>query len=419
MALSDRMQAARLKATKDRPYLATALWSMIPVESKDMPFPMGVDRHWRLYYNPELMHEWETPTMAGVLYHEVYHLLRDHADRAEAMHIGPANHMAWNVAADAEINDDLLGESLPLPKDCVTPTKLKMPDNKLAEWYYRQFPSKNGGGGDGDPSQGGGQAGEGLPKEGEESPTNGAGGSCADGQTKEWEQGEPTKDAPGTGKGRHDLLKRKTAEAIREHVKSQGSVPGHWERWADEVANPKVPWQKELSADVRNAVAYQKGMVDYTYRKPSRRQSAFPRIIQPSMVAPIPRLAVVIDTSGSMGTRRSGMALGEVKGILKSMGCGEAMPVLACDAEVHGAQKVFKVDQVKLTGGGGTDMGIGMRAAAELNPRPEIVICLTDMLTPWPEEKPPYQFIVVGLGAEEDAHWAPPAYAKTIYVPDE
>jgi predicted metal-dependent peptidase len=137
------------------------------------------------------------------------------------------------------------------------------------------------------------------------------------------------------------------------------------------------------------------------------------------MVAPIPRLAVVIDTSGSMGTRRSGMALGEVKGILKSMGCGEAMPVLACDAEVHGAQKVFKVDQVKLTGGGGTDMGIGMRAAAELNPRPEIVICLTDMLTPWPEEKPPYRFIVVGLGAEEDAHWAPPAYAKTIYVPDE
>jgi len=416
--VSRRLQSARFLASNMRSYLATPLWSMIPVEAKDMPHPMGVDKYWRLYYNPDLIDQWDTLTCAGVLFHELYHLLRDHADRAKVMNIGQANHMAWNVACDAEINDDLLGEEILLPADCITPAKLNQPDGKLAEWYYRQFPTRVGGGGD--PSNGNGSNGDGqgVPAEGEGTSTNGAGGSCADGQTKKWEQGEPTKDKPGISKGRHDLLKRKTAEAIKDFVKSRGTVAGHWERWADEVVSPKVSWQKELSANVRNAVAYQRGMIDYTYRRPSRRQSIFPRIVQPSMVAPVPRLAVIVDTSYSMRDEQTSQALGEIKGILKSIGCSEAIPVLSCDAEVHNAQKVFSAKQVSLTGGGGTDMGIGMEACAALRPKPDIVICLTDMLTPWPSEAPPYKFLVVGLGAEEDASWKAPAYAKTIYVPE-
>ena len=409
-----RLQAARLRATKDRPYLATALWSMIPVESKTMPFPMAVDKYWRIYYNPDMISQWETKMCAGVLYHEVYHLLRNHADRASSMHIGPDNYMAWNIAADAEINDDLLAEGITLPDDCITPAKLEKPNGKLAEWYYRQFPvsPNSSGGSDENPN---GKSGE-EDGDSQGTPTNGSGGSCADGISKEWEDGEPKKGEAGITQGRHDLLRRKTAEAINEHAKSTGKMPGHWERWADEVVSPKVSWQKELSAQVRNAVAYRRGMVDYSYRRPSRRQSAFEKIIQPSMVAPIPRLAVIVDTSGSMSGDDLSQALGEIKGILKAVGCQEGVPVLACDAEVHNAQKVFNAKQVSLAGGGGTNMGIGMEACSKLKPKPEIVVCLTDMMTPWPDKAPDYKMLIVGLNTEEESYWPAPAYAKTIYV---
>ena len=69
-----------------------------------------MDPRWRLYLDPDLLvgaDRWETTTAAGVLLHGVGHLLREHAARAEALP-GPHHHLAWNLAGDAEINDDLL-----------------------------------------------------------------------------------------------------------------------------------------------------------------------------------------------------------------------------------------------------------------------------------------------------------------------
>ena len=44
---------------------------------------------------------------------------------------------------------------------------------------------------------------------------------------------------------------------------------------------------------------------------------------------------------------------------------------------------------VELLGGGGTDMGAGLAKAAELRPRPDLIIVLTDGYTPWPSAPPP------------------------------
>ena len=71
--------------------------------------------------------------------------------------------------------------------------------------------------------------------------------------------------------------------------------------------------------------------------------------------------------------------------------------VLAVDTDVHAVRRVSKASQVALAGGGGTDMGAGIAAAAALRPRPSVTIVLTDGYTPWPERPPAGMRVVVGL----------------------
>jgi predicted metal-dependent peptidase len=88
--------------------------------------------------------------------------------------------------------------------------------------------------------------------------------------------------------------------------------------------------------------------------------------------------------------------------------------VLACDTAVAPAQRVTSARQVQLIGGGGTNMGAGIAAAAALRPRPAVTVVLTDGYTPWPSRAPKGTRVVVGLlGAR--APDAPP-WARAVRV---
>jgi predicted metal-dependent peptidase len=184
-------------------------------------------------------------------------------------------------------------------------------------------------------------------------------------------------------------------------------------RWAEERLSPKVNWRREIAAAIRNAVAQAAGAVDYTYSKPSRRQSSNSKIILPALRQPVPEVAVVVDTSGSISDDMLSQTLAEVSGVLKSCG-NHGVSVLAVDADVHTAKKVFDVKQVAPIGGGGTDMGVGIQAALKLKPRPQVVIVLTDGYTPWPETAPRAKVIVGLLG--DDADMAVPSWAKPVKI---
>ena len=81
------------------------------------------------------------------------------------------------------------------------------------------------------------------------------------------------------------------------------------------------------------------------------------------------------------------MVLAEVEGLLRALGLARQVRVLACDTAVAPAQRVSSARQVQLVGGGGTDMGAGIAAAAALRPRPAVTVVLTDGYTPWPAER--------------------------------
>lgn len=151
-------------------------------------------------------------------------------------------------------------------------------------------------------------------------------------------------------------------------------------------------------------------MVEYSYRRPSRR--ALDDVILPTLQRPIPDVAIVVDTSGSMDDDLLGRALAEVEGVLKRAGLRQVR-VLAVDTDVHAVRNVTRASQIRLAGGGGTDMGAGIAAAAALRPRPSVVIVLTDGYTPWPDRAPAGMRVVVGLLA---GGWEPPHWARTVLI---
>ncbi len=130
-----QLQAARLRAANDRPYLSTALYALNPVEKPGLG-TFAVDEFWRLYYDPKVIDVWNVEECAAVLIHEVGHLLRDHAARAKALH---APQSAWQIAADAAINDDLIKEGLPLPGSPILPKMFGGEDFRTEEEYLAQL----------------------------------------------------------------------------------------------------------------------------------------------------------------------------------------------------------------------------------------------------------------------------------------
>ena len=104
-----RLRLARMAAVEAMPYFARALFALSPVAAPGLK-TFAVDRYWRLYVDPTMLgtdEGWSIPLAGAVLLHEVGHVLRDHGGRADSVD-SPVDRTMWNVAADAEINDDLI-----------------------------------------------------------------------------------------------------------------------------------------------------------------------------------------------------------------------------------------------------------------------------------------------------------------------
>jgi predicted metal-dependent peptidase len=141
-----------------------------------------------------------------------------------------------------------------------------------------------------------------------------------------------------------------------------------------------------------------------------------PEFILPSMRKPAPpTIAIVVDTSGSVGEDEITELLSEVEGIARVNGIAQGISIVPCDSAVGEIQKlrsVHGVAEIKLTGGGGTDMGVGIAAAVNLKPIPKVVIVLTDGYTPWPESLDPRVDSLIVCCSAEESIASNPAYAR-------
>jgi len=250
-------------------------------------------------------------------------------------------------------------------------------------------------------------------------------GSGAGGPRRAWEGDASGHDAAGeddgsVDAGRAELLRQQTARNVLDHVRSRGSVPGGWERWARATLAPVVDWRRELTSLTRRVTASVAGARDYSYARPSRRASATPAVVLPALRQPRPpRAALVVDTSGSVTEEMLARVHAETAAILRrSRGTG--VQVIACDAAASRARLVRRVQDVVLVGGGGTDLRVGVTAAAALRPAVDLVIVATDGDTPWPDapprENPGATYVVLLLDGERAGV---PPWMRTITVPRE
>jgi predicted metal-dependent peptidase len=388
-----QLPGARLWAATRFPYLATGLFGA-QVIAEAGSGTVSVDEGWRMHADPDLVAGWAPAQLGSVLVHHVCHLLRMHGERAQAAGVGREEAPTWVRAADAEINDDLVPAGLDLPGRPVLPRDLGAADGLLAEQYFeaireaRTTDRSAGKGGEGEAAAGwldcGGGA-DGVPRPGEGPPG-----------------------PPGLPAWQADLLRRQVAQDVIEYGKLPGTVPAGLLRWAEQVLSPKVNWRALLAAQLRRAVAEVSGAVDYSYRRPSRRSAVSGDVVLPALRRPVPEVAVVCDTSGSMTADLLAEALAEVEGLLRAVGMARQVRVLACDTAVGPAQRVRSAGQIQLVGGGGTNMGAGIAAAAALRPRPAVTVVLTDGYTPWPALAPKGMRVVAGLlgpGAPAAPEW--------------
>lgn len=127
-----------------------------------------------------------------------------------------------------------------------------------------------------------------------------------------------------------------------------------------------------------------------------------------------PKIAVdlVIDTSGSMGSADLAAALSETRAVLRRTTA--TVRVLCCDAKATTARQVRSISEVELTGGGGTDLRVGIDAALAARPAANVIVCMTDGGTPWPAKSLPVPLVVALIGAH--ASDTAPAWAKTVRV---
>ena len=231
--LRQRWAAGRVFAARQAPYLASALLALEPVvvEGAGQPtadigsFP--VDPAWHIYVDPSDLAGTDVPTLGFWLVHQVSHLLRRHADRYPGPvqeTVGTPNfrrsleQVRWNMATDAEINDDVSAGEVVAPPDVWRPGNIGCTEGLVAEEYWDAL--------DGldfelwqvvaSEATDAGRAG----KEAGKSAGRGDCGSGCDGRPRPWDCGRK-----GLGEAARKLLAREVAQRIKEHSRAGETRP--------------------------------------------------------------------------------------------------------------------------------------------------------------------------------------------------
>lgn len=409
-----RVMAARIIAQIRWPYISGILFNLRLVEANPIAVPtMAVDAGWRLYYSPDFVVSESPEALATVLLHESMHCLMAHNERFASVTDSERNPYIWNICGDCAINHVLDESEMPWTEK-VTPVRYfnyedtGVNQSMITETAYAEMLKWR----DENSSQ--------------DDPrfTPPDCGSVAGGSVREYELEKNDEDAPGFSAEQRAGMRDQVAGEILVRGEDRGDIPGGLLRWAQNHLDPQVDWRKQLGVSLRRAVASISGRRDYSFMRPSRRQEAM-RLIGSSVLLPSlrqpapPKVSVVLDTSGSITDLDLRKYLGEISGIIKAVGFVGGVQVIACDAEAQPPQtfkNANRLEEIELLGGGGTDMRKGIDAAISSRQSPDVVVVITDGLTPWPESKPAScDFFTVVLTSSKDLERVPD-WMRTVLI---
>ena len=369
--------ALRALAEGDPALAALSLWC----RHRDGPGPVARTSGETITYGPGFT-ALSRPEQVGLAAHHVLHVAFRHSARARAMAArhGPGFQAdLFNIAADAIVNDTVLLAGYVLPHPRVTLTRLLAEaldaeagaEGAIAAWDVERLYHRLTGGGTG----GGTRAAEAARKLaraadcGEDLDPAGTGA------------GDET-DAASDWQGR---LARALAEG-RAAGRGLGRLTGR----LGDLPRTDTPWERLLRGAVTRAVT--SDALPQPFR-PSRRWLAMDAAARASG-APTPgfvaatgrprlraRIAVLLDTSGSVPRPLRDRFAGEVAGIAGRTGA--EVHLIVFDTEVREARTLPGHDTARSLRdldwpeGGGTDFAPALAAARDA--RPSIIVVLTDL----------------------------------------
>lgn len=341
-----------------------------------------------LIVNPQFfMKELKKDERVAVIKHEALHLLFRHLYRPL---ITRGDAVLFNIAADLVVNQHVA--PWPLPKMAVTLGEfpdMGMEVNQTLEWYYEKLKSLNEAAQSGTPtnspvSEEALKRVMGEPQQGDHSFWFSGGGEGFG------EQG-PDGQASGSGTVLTEGIRSAMEADLERHLmrardqsasKGWGSLPAEIRTELEAIAarrQPQVDWKRTLrlfaSSGYRTAVVA-------TQRRMSKRFGTFPGI----RIKRKQRLAVVIDTSGSIGEDVLKVFFREIHGIWKN---DAEVIVIECDADVQATYPYKGKIPSAIKGGGGTSFDPALSwINSSRNGSFDACIYLTDGYASEPKVKP-------------------------------
>jgi predicted metal-dependent peptidase len=305
-----------------------------------------------MFYNPAWVDAMPLEDLKGVLAHETMHLANMHHTRR-----GGRDANKWNMAGDYVINLQLKDAGFRLAKPGLLNEKYR---GWGTERVFNDLPpdcAKNKGK---DPGGMGGVL----------DPRNPDGSAMSDQERV--------------------LVERRTASDVQSATKiakQMGTLPGGFEEAFPDPTESKVNWREVLPRFLQ-----QHGGVphDTTWRHPNRR-FIYQGVYLPSMEHKNEcEIALVFDTSGSVGEEEFKAFIGEFNAIIEVIQ-PSCVHFLQCDATVQDYQKLEHGEPVKATikGRGGTSFKPPFEFLAERSIEPQCLVYFTDLMGDFPE-KPKY-----------------------------
>ncbi len=389
------MEVARWQALMAAPYFARAIYMLQPYPSYNVN-TLAVTPEWILLWNPAYMRsltQMPEPKkkLAARMWHEPNHLLRSNFDRVPG-----GDPKLKNKASDLAINSS--GRQNPLldfgpdgllPEQFMDKNGNVFPELGTMEQYYAL-----------------------LLEISDTSPDPGCGSGSGNGTGPDE---QAAKDKLG-GRTPQDIAvgKKAIADEIKNHEKNAGTVPGELSEFANLFASPGVvPWNVIL----RNIIGqwharYKRGSGGpVSYARPNRRMftQESPDILLPTRLDRKPNVAVILDTSGSMGTDLLMAAMRETASLLSVV--AEEVWFLQVDTALQDEPKKIRaadlMNGIEFKGRGGTSFIPGFEAVDKLGEKIDLVVYATDGYGQAPDIAPRQEtiWLLIGQNVHEPAKW--------------
>lgn len=403
-----RITKAMMVIKRAKPFYFSTLGVVKKVPVRDCEIgTMAVDNAGNLFYNVDFVKSISLNMTISVLMHEVYHIVMGHAIRQRGR-----QHLIWNIATDAYINESIFAEypngitryedvnkqrpsniykielegcvrmdGLDLAK--TTPEAIYSILIKEYENAYAQ-------------AQSSGQGSDEDEQDSDEDVTNADG--SVDAVKLARKIGKNSRKFDETAKKIGDLIDNggdeSKADSVRKNIISRaledakrstggvGTGTGGLERYAEDVVAPKVDWRRALNGKLTKADTYYK-----SFKRPNRKYIAKGIYVQGNIKNAPNKLGEVklcFDTSGSVSDEDLSIAIAQCKELLKKF--GTTGQIIYWDGDVSSYQDVSQYDAktasvvYRPTGGGGTDPCVVYEwlESKECEREAEVVVMFTD-----------------------------------------